>query len=65
MKKIKPILYHSFEEEEKIEKELRAQIPFERRKALTKELMDIFYNVPTEKSSIKSTKRSKKNQNKK
>jgi hypothetical protein len=65
MKKIKPILYHSFEEKEKIERELMAQIPYEKRKALAKELMDIFYNPPTDKSSIKSPKRSKKNQNKK
>ena len=65
MKRIKPILYHSFEEKENIERELMEQIPYDNRKALAKELMDIFHNPPTEKSSIKSPKRSKKNQNKK
>jgi hypothetical protein len=65
MKKIKPILYHSFEEKEKIERELMEQIPYEKRKALAKELMDIFHNTPSEKSSIKSPKHSKKIQNKK
>jgi len=61
MKKIKPILYHSYGEKKEIEKELMAQIPYEKRKALAKELMDIFYNPPTDKSSNRSLKRSKKN----
>lgn len=61
MKKIKPILYHSYEEKKKIEQELMAQIPYEKRKALAKELMDIFYNPPMDKSSNRSLKRSKKN----
>ena len=61
MKKIKPILYHSYEEKKKIEQELMAQIPYEKRKGLAKELMDIFYNPPTDKSSNRSSKRSKKN----
>ena len=65
MKKIKPILYHSFEKKEKLERELMAQIPYEKRKAFAKELMDIYYNPPTEKSSTKSPNRSKKDQNKK
>jgi hypothetical protein len=38
MIKIKPILYHSFEEKKKIEKELMAQIPYEKRKAMAEEL---------------------------
>jgi hypothetical protein len=46
---------------EKIEQELMAQIPYEKRKALAKKLMDIFYNPPTDKSSNRSSKRSKKN----
>ena len=60
MKKIKPILYHSYEEKKKIEKELMAQIPYEKRKALAKELMDIFYKAPITKSPDSSSKNSEK-----
>jgi len=61
MNKIKPILYNSFEEKEKIEKELMTQIPYEKRKALAKELMSIFYNASRSKLSVSSSKSSKKN----
>ena len=55
---IKPIVYHSFEEKAKLEKELMAQIPYEKRKALAKELAFIFYNASREKSSANSSKAS-------
>ena len=45
---IKPIVYHSFEDKAKLEKELMAQIPYEKRKALAKELAFIFYNASRE-----------------
>jgi hypothetical protein len=51
---IKPIIYHSFEENEKIEKDLMAQIPYEKRKAVAKELMSIFYNASRKKSAVNS-----------
>jgi hypothetical protein len=60
---IKPIVYHSFEEKEKLEKELMAQIPYEKRKAVAKELMTIFYNASREKSSANSSKAPDENQN--
>jgi hypothetical protein len=56
---IKPIIYHSFEEKEKIEKELRAQIPIEKRKGVAKELMSIFYNASGKKSAVNSPKQRK------
>ena len=61
MKKIKPILCHSFEEKEKIEKELMPQIPYEKRKAVAKELMSIFHNGSKSKLSVSSSKNYKKN----
>lgn len=59
---IKPIIYHSFEEKEKLEKELMSQIPYEKRKAVAKELMTIFYNPSSEKSSANSSKAPDENQ---
>jgi transcriptional regulator with XRE-family HTH domain len=41
--KIKPIVYHSFEEKERLEKELMAAIPSEKRKAIARSLMSIFH----------------------
>lgn len=40
---IKPIIYHSFEEKEVLERELNANIPFKKRLYMSKTLMDIFY----------------------
>ena len=40
---IKPIVYHSFEEKEILERELNASIPFKKRVHMSKTLMDIFY----------------------
>ena len=57
---IKPIVYHSFEEKEKLEKELMAQIPYEKRKSAAKVLMSIFYNASRTKSSTALSKYSKK-----
>jgi hypothetical protein len=57
---IKPIVYHSFVEKAKLEKELMAQIPYEKRKALAKELTSIFYNASREKSSANSSKSDEK-----
>jgi hypothetical protein len=42
---IKPIVYHSFEEKEVLERELNASIPFKKRLHMSKTLMDIFYNA--------------------
>lgn len=55
-KMIKPILYHSFEEKEQIERDLFATMPTEKRKALAVELMSIFH-TPVE---VKKRKTSKK-----
>lgn len=41
-KKIKPIVYHSFEEKEQIEKELLATMPEKKRNAIAVSLMSIF-----------------------
>ena len=41
-KKIKPILYHSFEEKKKLESKLFQSMPKEKRERLSKELMSIF-----------------------
>ena len=41
--KIKPILYHSFEEKKKLEKDLFRSMPKEKRKRLAMELMSIFH----------------------
>jgi hypothetical protein len=43
---IKPIVYHSFEEKEILERELMAIIPIKRRRLVAKALMDIFYKAP-------------------
>lgn len=59
-KMIKPILYHSFEEKEQIERDLLATMPEEKRKALAVELMSIFHR-PAEPTK---RKRSKKSSNK-
>ncbi|MEO5601733.1 MAG: excisionase family DNA-binding protein [Cyclobacteriaceae bacterium] len=59
-KMIKPILYHSFEEKEQIERDLLATMPEEKRKALAVELMSIFHR-PAEPTK---RKRSKKPSNK-
>jgi transcriptional regulator with XRE-family HTH domain len=42
-KKIKPIVYHSFEEKEQIEKGLLATMPDEKRNAIAVSLMSIFH----------------------
>ena len=42
-KKIKPIVYHSFEEKEQIEKELLATMPDEKRNVIAVSLMSIFH----------------------
>lgn len=42
-KMIKPIIYHSFEEKEQIEKDLLATMPEEKRKAMAVSLMSIFH----------------------
>lgn len=57
-KKIKPIVYHSFEEKEQIEKELLATMPGEKRNAIAASLMSIFHQPgarkkPARKRSIK------------
>jgi transcriptional regulator with XRE-family HTH domain len=57
-KKIKPIVYHSFEEKEQIEKELLATMPDEKRNAIAVSLMSIFHQPagrkkPARKRSIK------------
>lgn len=57
---IKPIIYHSFQEKQKIEQELLAQIPIEK-EAVAKELMSIFYNASRKKSAANSPKPRKKN----
>lgn len=58
---IKSIIYHSFEEKEKIEQELLAQIPIEKRKAVAKKLISIFYIASRKKSAANSPKPPKKN----
>jgi hypothetical protein len=40
---IKPIVYHSFEEKEMLEKKLMANIPLRKRRAVSLALMGIFY----------------------
>lgn len=57
-KKIKPIVYHSFEEKEQIEKELLTTIPDEKRNGIAASLMSIFHQParrkkPARKRSIK------------
>lgn len=47
----KAYVYHSFEEKEALEKELLAKIPFKKRKALSKALMNFFYRPVTEDNS--------------
>lgn len=42
---IKPIVYHSFEEREILEKEINAKVPVEKRLAISKALMGIFYRA--------------------
>ncbi|MBL0743493.1 hypothetical protein [Chryseolinea lacunae] len=51
MKLIKPIVYHSIEEKEALEKALMASIPEEKRASASKALMDIFAR-PEEKRSV-------------
>lgn len=54
--KIKPILYHSFEEKEKLEKDLLRAIPEEKRNRLATELMSIFHTPKkARKSRIKKS----------
>jgi antitoxin HigA-1 len=55
-KMIKPILYHSFEEKEQIERDLFATMPEEKRKALAVELMSIFH-TPVEARKRKTSKK--------
>lgn len=57
---IKPIVYHSFEEREILERELIAKIPEEKRLATSKALMDIFYHAPRSKRKIKEQKSDRK-----
>jgi hypothetical protein len=40
---IKPIVYHSFEEKEILEKKLLADMPLKRRQAVSAALMSIFF----------------------
>lgn len=56
-KLIKPILYHSFEEKEQIERELLAKMPAEKRQAVAASLMSIFH-TPASGKKRKSTKKS-------
>ena len=48
---IKPIIYHSFEEKEQLEKVLMAKIPAQKRKAVAKALMEIFSRSENSKES--------------
>ena len=47
----KAYVYHSFEEKEALAKELLAEIPLKKRKALSKALMDFFYRPVIEDDS--------------
>lgn len=60
-KKIKPIVYHSFEEKARIEKELLTTILDEKRRAIAVSLMSIFHQPAGRKKPAK--KRSMKNDN--
>lgn len=42
---IKPILYHSFEEKESLEREIMASIPTEKKESVAKTLVNIFSNT--------------------
>jgi plasmid maintenance system antidote protein VapI len=52
-KKIKPIVYHTFEEKEQIEKDLLATIPEEKRNAIAVSLMSIFHKPAIRKRSVR------------
>lgn len=62
--KIKPIVYHSFAEKEKLEKDLIRSIPEEKRKRVATDLMSIF-SEPKTHSKKRSTKSSEKRSKKK
>lgn len=53
---IKPIVYHSFEEKEALERELMPRIPLKRRRLISKALMDIFYNASRKKAKPQAKK---------
>ena len=58
-KKIKPIIYHSFEEKEQIEKELLAAMPDEKRNAVAVSLMSIFHQRAGRKKPARKRSRKK------
>lgn len=58
-KLIKPILYHSFEEKEQIEKELLAAMPDEKRNAVAVSLMSIFHQPAGRKKPARKRSRKK------
>jgi hypothetical protein len=55
---IKPIIYHSFEEKELLERQLLAGVSKKKRLADAKALMDVFY--ATREVPLKDRKKSKK-----
>jgi hypothetical protein len=63
--KIKPIVYHEFEDKKRIEEELFRKMPKRKRELLAKELMSIFSKNQKIKSGTGSEKRRKKKTNKK
>ncbi len=48
---IKPIIYHSFEEKDQLEKVLMVKNPVQKRKAVAKVLMEIFSRSENSKKS--------------
>jgi len=50
---IKPIVYHSFQEKELLEKKLMNDMPLRKRQSVSKALISIFYN-PGKKSKPNS-----------
>lgn len=51
---IKPIVYHSFEEKEALERELMASVPSKKRASASKALMSVFSRPVKKKATIKS-----------
>jgi hypothetical protein len=56
---IKPILYHSFEEKELLEKKLMATIPHEKRLSASQALMDIFFSSEKKRKKTSSSRLNK------
>jgi transcriptional regulator with XRE-family HTH domain len=63
--KIKPIIYHSFEEKEQLEKDLMAAMPEEKRNAVAVSLMAIFHTPARGRRKKNLNQSSKKLSNKK